>query len=204
MLTWDSVHLWWVDGGSTLGDHATSTITQYPTQYPDTEPTSPWLIYSGWRKGEWKKLVCLLLFYAMATVFLSYHGSDMMYEMIRRKPEPTCLPTQGIFNFSHHIGMVWEEQAFIDPVSYTQWGNRLWHSCYSCDRDSYPCPQGHIPRTLTNWANSRPCNEKRPMVLIYYWTAKTLVILMTFDLFAALTFVGMLSVLTRWVKRHVC
>ena len=28
--------------------------------------------------------VCLLLFYAMATVFHSYHGGDMMYEKRRR------------------------------------------------------------------------------------------------------------------------
>ena len=41
-----------------------------------------------------------------ATVFQLYHGGDMMYEMKRRKPEPTLLPTQGIFNLSHHIGMV--------------------------------------------------------------------------------------------------
>ena len=47
----------------------------------------------------------------------------MMYEMRRRKPEPTLLPTQGIFTIPHHIGMVWEELAFGDTVSYTQWGN---------------------------------------------------------------------------------
>ena len=34
--------------------------------------------------GE-KVFVCLLLFYAITTVFQCYHGSDMMYEMIRRK-----------------------------------------------------------------------------------------------------------------------
>ena len=33
--------------------------------------------------------------------------------------EPTLLSTQGIFNLSHHIGMVWEELAFDDAVSYT-------------------------------------------------------------------------------------
>ena len=26
--------------------------------------------------------------------------------------------------------------------------------CYSRDQDLYPCPQGYICRTLTNWANS--------------------------------------------------
>ena len=41
----------------------------------------------------------------------------MMYLMIRRKPEPTVLPTQGIFNISQHIGMVWEELTFDDTVN---------------------------------------------------------------------------------------
>ena len=53
----------------------------------------------------------------MATVFQLY--GDAMYEMIR-KPEPTLLPTQGIFTSPHHIGMVWEELAFNDAGSYTQ------------------------------------------------------------------------------------
>ena len=51
-----------------------------------------------------------------------------MYEMRRRKPEPTLLLTQGIFNLPHHIGMVREELAFDDGVSYTQRGNGLQHS----------------------------------------------------------------------------
>ena len=38
-----------------------------------------------------------LLFYTVAIVFQLYHGSDMMYEMTRRKPKPTLLPTRGIF-----------------------------------------------------------------------------------------------------------
>ena len=37
-------------------------------------------------------------FYAITTVFQLYHGSDMVYEMKRRKPELTLLPTQRIFN----------------------------------------------------------------------------------------------------------
>ena len=40
-----------------------------------------------------------------------------------RKPEPTLLPTQGIFNPPHHAVMVREELAFGDAVSYTQRGN---------------------------------------------------------------------------------
>ena len=51
-------------------------------------------------------LICLLLFYAIATVFQLYHGGDMMYEMRRRKPELTRLQTQVIFNHLNHTGMV--------------------------------------------------------------------------------------------------
>ena len=53
---------------------------------------------------------------------------DVMYDMSRRKPEPTLLPTQGIFYVQHHIGMVREELDFVDAVSYTQWENGLPHS----------------------------------------------------------------------------
>ena len=64
---------------------------------------------------------CLFLFYAIATVFQIYHSGDMMCEMRRRKPEPTHLPTWGIFNLPHHIGMLWVQLAFDDDVSYIQW-----------------------------------------------------------------------------------
>ena len=46
----------------------------------------------------------------------------MMYEMRRGKPESTLLPTLGIYNLPHRIGMVWEELAFDKAVSYTQRG----------------------------------------------------------------------------------
>ena len=75
-----------------------------------------------------ERFVCLLLFYAIATIFQLCHGGDMMYEMRKTKPEPTLLPTQGIFNLPHHIGMVEKELAFDDHVSYTQRGNGLPHS----------------------------------------------------------------------------
>ena len=39
--------------------------------------------------------------------------------------------------------------------------------CYICDRDSYPCPHGHIPLVLTNWANSPP---PRIYIYIYIYT----------------------------------
>ena len=51
----------------------------------------------------------------------------MMYEVRRKKHELALLPTQGIFNLSHHIGMVGEELAF-DDADDTQRGNGLQHS----------------------------------------------------------------------------
>ena len=51
-------------------------------------------------------MAILSVYYAVATVFQVYHGSDMMYEMKRRRPEPTLLLTEGIFNLPHHVGMV--------------------------------------------------------------------------------------------------
>ena len=50
-------------------------------------------------------LFCLLL-YTIATVLQLYHGGDMMDQMTSRKPKPTILPTQGIFNLPYHVGMV--------------------------------------------------------------------------------------------------
>ena len=75
--------------------------------------------------AEATALVCLLLFNATATVFQLHHGGDMMDEMRRRKPKPTHLPTQEIFNLPHDIGMVFEELAFDGAMSYTQQGNGL-------------------------------------------------------------------------------
>ena len=74
-------------------------------------------------------IVCLL-FSTIATVFKFDYGGDLMYEMSRRKPEPTLLPKQRIFNPppTHHIGMVWEELALDDAVSYTQWVKGLQYS----------------------------------------------------------------------------
>ena len=45
--------------------------------------------------GSRMRLACL--FYAIVTVFQLYHECDMMYQMTRRNPEPTLLPTQWIF-----------------------------------------------------------------------------------------------------------
>ena len=69
-----------------------------------------------------------MLFYTIATVFQLYPGSDMMYKMRRRKPGPTLLLTQVIFNLPQYdIGMVWEELAFDDAVSYAWRENELQH-----------------------------------------------------------------------------
>ena len=49
----------------------------------------------------------ICLFYTIATAFQLYHGGDMMYDMRRKKPEPTLLPTHWIFSLPRHdIGMV--------------------------------------------------------------------------------------------------
>ena len=42
-------------------------------------------------------LINIHYFLLLATVF---NGSDMIYEIRRRKPKPTLLPTQGIFNIN--------------------------------------------------------------------------------------------------------
>ena len=51
-------------------------------------------------------VVCLLWFYATATVFQLYLGSDLMHDMRRKQPEPTLLLTQWIFELPHNIGMI--------------------------------------------------------------------------------------------------
>ena len=57
------------------------------------------------------------LFYAIEKVFQLYLGSDVMFEMRRRKPKPTLLQTQrGLCNLPNHIGMVWEELTFDDTA----------------------------------------------------------------------------------------
>ena len=66
--------------------------------------TSGLVRYEATLHGNRTNSVCL--FYTIVTLFQLHHGDDMMYEMRRRKPEPTLLPIQGIFNLPHHIGMV--------------------------------------------------------------------------------------------------
>ena len=57
------------------------------------------------------------MFYAIATVFQLYLGG-VMYEMRKKGENPSL---QGIFNLPLYIDMVWEELAFDDAVSCTQW-----------------------------------------------------------------------------------
>ena len=40
-------------------------------------------------------VVVVMLFYAITTLFQLYHGSDMMYEMRRRTPEPEFYQLNG-------------------------------------------------------------------------------------------------------------
>ena len=56
----------------------------------------------------WTSLFVVVVLHHSNSIFVIYHGGDMIkkYEMRRRKPEPTLLPTEGIFNFPHHIGIV--------------------------------------------------------------------------------------------------
>ena len=71
---------------------------------------APLLLTSGPAKCEEVHHGCgtspVCLSYAIATVFHSCHGGDMMHEMRTRKPEPTFVPTQRIVNLPHNIGMV--------------------------------------------------------------------------------------------------
>ena len=77
----------------------------------------------------------------------------MMYVMRRRKPEPTLLPTQWIFNLPHHIGMVWEELAFDDAAQL---------NVIAVTGIRTPVRMvTHPTRSLTNWANSLP-TQGRP------------------------------------------
>ena len=55
--------------------------------------------------------ICLLVVVLqISTVLQLYYWGDMMYEIRRKKSESTLLLTKGIFNLSHHIGMLSEEQ----------------------------------------------------------------------------------------------
>ena len=99
---------------------------------------------SGDRKGErWKRLFWLL-FYTIATVFRFYHGSDMMYEMRRRKAGHTLLKE----SLTSHTIYAWPLMTLY--VIHSGEMDCSTCKCYSSDQDSYRCLQGHLPRALTN------------------------------------------------------
>ena len=76
------------------------------------------------RPTIWDRLYCLLLFYAIAIVYFSYIMA-VLWDVWEEKEKAWTYSstTQGIFDLRNHIGMVWEELAFGDAVSYTQRGN---------------------------------------------------------------------------------
>ena len=107
----------------------------------------------------WKRALHLFVVYDIATVFQLYHSSDMMYAMRWRKPKLTHLPTQGIFNFPHYIGMAWgkwEQLAFNDAANYTQQGK-----CIAAQLTVISVTRTlHLLGALTNWAVSPPLAMK--------------------------------------------
>ena len=70
---------------------------------------------------------CILSFsffedlYCLSRICLISLVFTIRRKMRNRKPEPTLLPTWGIFNLPDHIDMVWEKLAFDDVISYPQW-----------------------------------------------------------------------------------
>ena len=72
--------------------------------------------------------IVYVLFYTITTVFQSYQGSDMLYEMRRRKADPTVIPTHEILNLPHHMGVMKAELAIDDAVGYVHQRNGLQHS----------------------------------------------------------------------------
>ena len=90
-----------------------------------------------------KRLFVVVLCHSNSITVI-YYGGDMIYEMRSRMPEPTPLPIQGIFNLPH--GMIWEELAFDDAVSYSQWEmDCSTAQCYGTDGIRTPVPGGTNP-----------------------------------------------------------
>ena len=73
----------------------------------------------------------------------------MMYKVRRRKPEPTLLASQWIFDLPHQIGMVWDEVDFDDTKLYIV---GKWIAAPL----NVMAVMGHQPNALTNWAISPP------------------------------------------------
>ena len=64
--------------------------------------------------------------YCLSSISLNRLVFTITRQLVNRKPEPTLLPTWGLFNLPDHIDMAWEQLAFDDTVSYTQqWKSKL-------------------------------------------------------------------------------
>ena len=92
-------------------------------------------------------VLLLVLFYAIVTVFQLYHAGDMMYDMTRRKPEPTLLLTQRIFNLPHHVGTEWEELIMM-YVIHNREMNCSTANCYGSNMINIPVPRVTNPAPL--------------------------------------------------------
>ena len=100
---------------------------------------SEWRFISQFGNIHWR-LNCMLTMTAWLWISMFVvvwcHGNSISVifwqrynaEMRMRKPEPTLSPTQQIYSLPYHAGMIWEELAFNDTVSYTQRWNGLQHS----------------------------------------------------------------------------
>ena len=61
---------------------------------------------SGYSVVDVRLFVVVVVLRHSNSISVLFHGGDVMYEMTRKKPEATHLPTEGIFNLPNHIGIV--------------------------------------------------------------------------------------------------
>ena len=105
-------------------------------------------------------IVCLfvvVLCYSNSISVTSWQWYDVLlkyYEMRRRKPELTLLPTQGIFNLAHHIGMVWEELASEKTKLYTAGKWSAAQLNVMAATGFRPLSSGHQQSAFPHWAIS--------------------------------------------------
>ena len=109
----------------------------------------------------------------------------MMSDTRRRKPKPILLPTEGIFNLSHHIVMAWEELAFDDG-----WHCRLYAAGkWSAAQLNVMVVMGFVPLSPgapTQWLNqlsyllTHPrCSEIKGLLNSKYFGSDALIANMT-------------------------
>ena len=81
-----------------------------------------------------------------------------MCEMWRRKPDPTLLSTQGIFNLPQACYQSnWPLMTLY--IIHSREMDCSTATCYSSDWDSFCCLQGHLPHGLTNRAIFPPLGD---------------------------------------------